>query len=314
MKKIVVFGLGLILMAACNTDNDSSDTPADQFPVASFTVQSTTVTTGTQVTFTNTSQNSTAYTWVFSGGSPSQSNEENPTVTYNSAGVFDVTLTAFNNVGDNSSVIEEDFITVEEEAIETMATYNVTFVGNWNATNHPTDFPSGDHFSRAVGMVHQAGASFFEEGALATDGVEEMAESGVNGTLQAEIDDIVDGGTALSYINGEGLLTGFSEASFQITVTQEHSLVTLVSMIAPSPDWFVAIEDVDLLSNGTFVEDLTVDAITYDAGTDSGASFTSANDDTDPAENISLITTPPLGNGTTVSPPMAMFIFTKVDQ
>lgn len=314
MKKIAVFGLGLILMAACNSDNDSSSTPADEFPVASFTVQSTTVTTGTQVTFTNTSENALTYAWIFNGGSPAQSNDVNPTVTYNSPGTFDVTLTAFNNVGDNSSAVEEDFITVEDAPIETMATYNVTFIGNWNDTNHPTDFPSGDHFSPAVGMVHEAGATFFEEGALASDGVEEMAESGVNGTLRGEINDIVSGGTALSYIDGEGLLTGFSEATFQITVTQEHSQVTIVSMIAPSPDWFVAIENVDLLSNGTFVEDLTVDAITYDAGTDSGTTFTSANDDTDPADNISLITTAPLGNGTTVTPPLAMFTFNKVDQ
>lgn len=51
--------------------------------------------------------------------------------------------------------------------------------------------------------------------------------------------------------------------------------------------------------------------VTYDAGTDSGSNFTSADDDTDPADNISKITDAPLGNGSTVDPPMAMFTFVK---
>jgi hypothetical protein len=194
-----------------------------------------------------------------------------------------------------------------------MATYNVTFVGNWSAANHPTDFPSGDHFSTAVGMVHQQGAVFFEAGELASDGMESMAETGATSELSAEIDAVVSAGMASETIIGEGLSSGFSEATFQITVTNDFPLVTLVSMIAPSPDWFVAAENITLLQGGVFVEDLTVNAVSYDSGTDSGGTFNAANADTDPAENITEITTAPLGNGTNVDPPMAMFTFVKVD-
>jgi|TARA_B110000305_G_C18803401_1_gene343707 hypothetical protein len=43
----------------------------------------------------------------------------------------------------------------------------------------------------------------------------------------------------------------------------------------------------------------------YDIATDNGVSFTSTNEITTPAKNISALTIPPLGNGTKVSPPVA---------
>ena len=138
-----------------------------------------------------------------------------------------------------------------------------------------------------------------------------MAELGSNGVLETEVEAMIQAGMARSYFSGGGLGTGTSERDFEIEVSSEFPLVSVVSMIAPSPDWFVASQDVLLYENGVFVDMLMVEALSYDSGTDSGPTFTSPNDDTDPAENISRITGGPLGNGTTVDPPMAYFIFTK---
>jgi len=160
-------------------------------------------------------------------------------------------------------------------------------------------------------MVHKAGTTIFEEGELATIGIKDMAEMGNNGNLQDEIDALVNSELALNRVNGGGLSGGTEMVSVTIDVTEEFSLVTLVSMIAPSPDWFVAAEDVDLFENGEFLENVTFNGISYDSGTDSGSSFNSGDDETNPAENISLITNAPLGNGTTVDPPVAIFTFVK---
>jgi len=311
MKKIGLIILSGILLIACTSD----DTPVtqDPLPAANFTTATTTIEAGSSLMFTNTSLNATSFLWLFPGGDPNTSTEENPTVTYNSTGVFSVTLTAVNSNGEDNTITLAQYITVEEATVPTMATYNVTFIGNWSAANHPTDFPSGDHFTTAIGMVHQQGALFFENGELASSGMEIMAETGGTAELSTEIDAIVNAGMASVNILGEGLISGFSEATFEISVTTDFPLVTLVSMIAPSPDWFVAVENVSLFENGAFVENLTVDAIAYDSGTDDGTTFDSPNADTDPAQDISEITDAPLGNGSTVDPPMAMFTFFKVD-
>ena len=66
------------------------------------------------VQFTSTSSNNTDdFIWTFEGGNPSVSSEENPTVTYTEAGVFDVTLTVVNETGEDLLSMP-DFITVKD--------------------------------------------------------------------------------------------------------------------------------------------------------------------------------------------------------
>lgn len=61
------------------------------------------------------SDNAQSFKWLFEGGDPTESTEENPSVTYTSAGSYDVTLIAINAFGSDTLVLE-DYITVEEEA------------------------------------------------------------------------------------------------------------------------------------------------------------------------------------------------------
>lgn len=83
-------------------------------PTAAFTANRTTITTGESVTFSNQSTNSpTSYSWSFNGGSPANSTANNPTVTYNTAGQFTVSLTANNAYGNNTET-KTAYITVNE--------------------------------------------------------------------------------------------------------------------------------------------------------------------------------------------------------
>jgi len=275
-------------------------------PEAEFIASATTISGGQQITFTDSSTNNpSSWSWEFEGGDPATSTEQNPIVNYPNSGSYGVILTATNDAGSTTEV-KSAYITVEQQT----ASYTVTFTSNWNSTNHPTDFPSAtDHFSPATGMVHKPGTTFFKNGELASPGVEIMAESGGVGTLNDEINVIVNAGDAMSRINGGGIPHGSVETTFTIEVTEEFSLVTLVSMIAPSPDWFVAVEDVNLFNGSEFIQNTTIAAISYDAGTDDGSTYSSSNSDTN--ENIFLITDAPLGNGSTVDPPAAFFTFER---
>ena len=189
--------------------------------------------------------------------------------------------------------------------------YTVTFSGTWTSQDHPTDYPSNAHFSKAVGWSHEVGATFFELGQLATEGVKVMAETGDPSPLDEEIQALIDAGKGLDLIIGAQLSAGDESATFEIGVSEDFPLVTLVSMIAPSPDWFVAVENVALKAGDEWLDNLVVDATVYDAGTDSGESFKSANTATNPAGTINLLTVPPLGNGSTVDPPVARFSFER---
>lgn len=63
-------------------------------PQPSFNTSSNTICQGQSVVFANTTSNATSYQWTFQGGTPATSTSGSPTVTYNNAGTFNVTLTA----------------------------------------------------------------------------------------------------------------------------------------------------------------------------------------------------------------------------
>lgn len=72
----------------------------------------------------------------------------------------------------------------------------------------------------------------------------------------------------LSYPN----ITGKTFAVFRVDST--HHLVSLVSMLSPSPDWFVGVSELELCKTDcTWVEHKVVELYPWDAGTDSGTSY-----------------------------------------
>ena len=84
-------------------------------------------------------------------------------------------------------------------------------------------------------------------------------------------------------------------------------------MIAPSPDWFVGVHGLNFIEAGDWVDNLSVDLLPYDAGTDSGVSFNSPNAPTVPPQPIRRLTEPPVGNGRTARP-FGTFTFTRLDE
>ena len=86
------------------TDHITVNAPTPTPPVAAFTASNTNILEGASVTFTDQSSNSpTTWSWVFEGGSPASSNNQNPSVSYANAGQYDVTLTVTN--ADGSDVL-----------------------------------------------------------------------------------------------------------------------------------------------------------------------------------------------------------------
>ena len=78
-----------------------------------------------------------------------------------------------------------------------------------------------------------------------------------------------------------------------VEVTQDFPLVSLVTGIAPSPDWFTGIKKFDLCNNSTglWKDSWNIDMLVpWDAGTDSRNVFVAKVAPTDPNGKISIIT------------------------
>jgi PKD repeat protein len=80
-------------------------------PVADFEANDTIVALSTVVDFSDLSSgNPTSWSWEFEGGSPAVSTQKNPKIRYNSEGIFDVKLIAY-NLGGSDTLIKEEYIT-----------------------------------------------------------------------------------------------------------------------------------------------------------------------------------------------------------
>ncbi|MEM6319123.1 MAG: spondin domain-containing protein, partial [Bacteroidota bacterium] len=192
------------------------------------------------------------------------------------------------------------------------ARYRVTFNAAWSAATHPTDFPSNPHFSGLIGLTHNNSVKLFETGQLASAGIVSMAETGSKSPLTSEIQSLITSGSGGELLSGGGISNSPGSVSFEFDISSSHPLVSLTSMIAPSPDWFVAVRDVDLYANNAWVNSASIEVSNYDSGSDSGASFASANQATDPRENITTITDGPLVVNGSI-PSMGTITFTRID-
>ena len=147
-------------------------------------------------------------------------------------------------------------------------TYRVTFEGKWTTAVTPGGLPSGAHFSPLIGAVHNDRVSFWSSGGTASAGVESMAEIGGTSALRGEIASA--GSNAHAVLAKSVPFGGTASATIEFTVTPDHPLVTLVTMVAPSPDWFVGVSGLSLREGGSWLNSRTVNLFPYDAGTENG--------------------------------------------
>ncbi len=175
-------------------------------------------------------------------------------------------------------------------AVRSEAIYDITFQGAWTTAVTPAGLPGGAHFSRLIGGVHNDRVVFLQSGQMASAGVENMAEVGGYSTLGSEIDNA--GANRRSVLQGTTDFVGpTATATFSnVTLTTDHPRVTLTTMIAPSPDWFVGVSGQSLLTSaGEWRDSLSVDLYPWDAGTENGTDFSLSNSATSPRQNIASI-------------------------
>jgi len=194
------------------------------------------------------------------------------------------------------------------------AQYQVVFNATWSQATHPTNWPAGAHFSGLVGGTHNSNVHFWRDGETASEGIRLMAELGQKTALLNEIAPAIASGTAHFQLSGGGISPspGSVSLTFPEAMRRYFPLVSLVSMIAPSPDWFVGVDSLNMIENGQWVTNKIVTLYGKDAGTDSGTTYTSPDQVTVPRSVVTQFTGfPAIQDGVIV--PFGTFTFTRLD-
>ncbi|WP_020534230.1 PKD domain-containing protein [Lewinella cohaerens] len=142
------FEVELTVTTRCGLDVFTESINLQQPPQANFTTDISQGCAPLTVTFINQSLNADSYLWSFPGGSPSSSTEENPVITYNITGNYQVQLMATNEV---TSVVLTTFSAVQVAGYQPVGSISfntnqlqVQFTGNQNyATSYLWNFGDG---------------------------------------------------------------------------------------------------------------------------------------------------------------------------
>jgi Spondin_N len=194
----------------------------------------------------------------------------------------------------------------------TTVRYRVTFDGLWSQQTHPQDYPGNPHFSPLIGAMHSSAVEFWREGGIASDGIRRMAEQGFTSPLDSHVNDAIAVATARTLVRGGGIALSPASTAVEFEAAQSHPLLTLVSMVAPSPDWFVGVSALPLFANGQWTDRMTIELRPWDAGTDGGRSYESPDLTLSPRQPIGRLTGFPVAGPGGDVPPMGRFVIERL--
>ncbi|CAL8077806.1 unnamed protein product [Orchesella dallaii] len=167
-----------------------------------------------------------------------------------------------------------------------LVVYHVIMKTHWSRELFPKQYPEfrpPAQWSKLVGRTHNSSYSLYRIGGMASQGLKRFAETSSSDVL----DETAQGSTGvLDAFNGAPITAGVGLSETQFFVDGNHTMVSLLSRIVPSPDWFVGIDSLNLCMDQQWIDNIAVDVEPIDAGTDSGFTFTAPNWVTVPQEAI----------------------------
>ncbi|CAB3222600.1 unnamed protein product [Arctia plantaginis] len=213
-----------------------------------------------------------------------------PTVWYSFEGPLSKQVCEDRRKADDMQPTENDNCQVCEDA-----RYQLTIEGMWSPNTHQFTYPVTQElarFSDIVGASHNKDFALYTYNSEAGDGLKMLAEQGNTTKMELEILDMVNDDIQISLVRTLIKATAPPRPNMSTVtnfrVTRRHHLVSLVMALLPSPDWFLGVSNMELCDATTnmWAENITFNLYPLDAGTDSGLTFESPNDETSPPQTI----------------------------
>ncbi|XP_051789536.1 spondin-2a [Erpetoichthys calabaricus] len=174
------------------------------------------------------------------------------------------------------------------------ASYLLLFSGQWSSTTFPKQYPlfrPPAQWSKLIVITHGPPFRLWREGGHASPGVKRFAEDGQADELVKELTEIRKSLKMIHAIHqAPNVSSGTGRTAARVLVVPRASRISLLMKLIPSPDWFTGVDSLDLCDGGHWKPRVTLELRPYDAGTDSGFTFSSPNFPTSPQENITRIT------------------------
>ncbi|KAG7484599.1 hypothetical protein MATL_G00051520 [Megalops atlanticus] len=173
------------------------------------------------------------------------------------------------------------------------ASYILVFTGHWSPQTFPKQYPvyrPPAQWSKLIAVTHNTQYRLWQEGAPASAGVRSFAELGVTVDLVKEAREARKRRAVGTMYRTAGIPSGVGHSSTELLLQPRNPQLSLMVKLIPSPDWFVGVDGLNLCEGDQWRQEVTLDLRPFDAGTDSGFTFSSPDYPTNPPENITQIT------------------------
>lgn len=161
---------------------------------------------------------------------------------------------------------------VTELRDDSLYTFSVEVKGFWTAKTHPTDFPSEAKFGKIVGISHRDKDLLFKEGQKPRSWMQSYFETNSTTDFSSYFKEYKDGDKVNAIVSEEGFVAN-GNRQFEFNTVGKHNKFSLLLQLSPSPDWFVAVNNINLnpLALGGYT---TYIVSVFDAGLFSGNTYT----------------------------------------
>lgn len=129
---------------------------------------------------------------------------------------------------------------------DSLAVYKVTLEGHWSRELFPKHYPEvrpPAHFSKSFGVSHDSNFSLFKLDRTASPGLKEFCES-----TDTDVWENVEINSKIVF--DEFIIPKLNDPMDQIEsrlfVQSNNSLISLITKLMPSPDWFIGIDSLQV--------------------------------------------------------------------
>ncbi|XP_011298233.1 uncharacterized protein [Fopius arisanus] len=198
--------------------------------------------------------------------------------------------------------------------------YRITLNTYWTRIRFPKHYPDQrvPQFGKLIGRTHDRTYSLYRLGTRLNAGITQYIETGETRGLASE----GNSPSVLDSFTGSAITRGEGTSTTRAFLDSNHTVVSAVARIIPSPDWFVGVDSFQLCIDGDWIDSVTVELDPLDAGTNEGLTFTSLMQRTWPQSLAYRITSRYPGHPAASFnypnlprlPPIATLTFTKLKE
>lgn len=169
----------------------------------------------------------------------------------------------------------------KQDKQDKLALYKVMLRTYWSRARFPRHYPEWKppaQFGKLIGRTHDSTYTLYRLGERLSTGARLYVETGRADGLDTD----GDSPNSLHSFTGPPIPQGEGTSITRAFLDGNHTLISIMARINPSPDWFVGVDSFQLCVEGNWVDTVTVELDPLDGGTDNGFTFTAANWPTQP--------------------------------